>query len=101
MLFGLVGAVCDIVGYAIARLGQRRAGSGKTAAGLNTELSYYKENIVEHFQTTASLLYDMTEQYRLVYEHIASGAQVLCDPKRATSQIESLRAGLLPISVSR
>ena len=69
-------------------------------AELKTELSDYKENVAEHFQTMASLLHDMTEQYRSVYEHIASGAQALCDPERATSQIESLRAGLLPASVS-
>ena len=100
MLLALVGAVCGIAGYVIARLGQRRAGGGKTAAELKTELSDYKENVAEHFQTTASLLHDMTEQYRSVYEHMASGAQTLCDPERATSQIESLRAGLLPASVS-
>lgn len=100
MLFALVGAVCGIASYVIARLGQRRAGGGKTAAELKTELSDYKENVAEHFQTTASLLHDMTEQYRSVYEHMAAGAQTLCDPERATSQIESLRAGLLPAADS-
>jgi hypothetical protein len=80
--------------------GKCRAGGGKTAAELKTELSDYKENVAEHFQTMASLLHDMAEQYRSVYEYMASGAQALCDPERATSQIESLRAGLLPASVS-
>ena len=31
---------------------------------------------------------------------MASGAQALCDPERATSKIASLRAGLLSASVS-
>ena len=67
------------------------------AAELKTEISEYKESVSDHFQTTAGLLHDMTEQYRSVYEHMAAGAQQLCDTEQATSQIESLRAGLLPV----
>lgn len=98
VLLVLVGALCGVAGYTIARLGQRRAGGGKTAAELKTELGEYKENVTEHFQTTASLLHEMTEQYRSVYEHMAAGAQNLCDPEQATLQIESLSAGLLSAS---
>ena len=96
VLLVLVGVLCGVAGYTLARLGQRRAGGGKTAAELKTELGEYKENVTEHFQTTAKLLHEMTEQYRSVYEHMASGAQELCDPELGRSQIESLRAGLLP-----
>jgi uncharacterized membrane-anchored protein YhcB (DUF1043 family) len=97
VLIVLVGALCGVAGYTIARLGQRRAGGGKTAAELKTELGEYKENVTEHFQTTANLLHDMTEQYRSVYEHMAAGAQQLCDPELGTAQIERFRSGLLPV----
>ncbi len=99
VLLVLVGALCGVAGYTIARLGQRRAGGGKTAAELKQELGDYKENVAEHFQATAGLLHEMTEQYRAVYEHMATGAQQLCDPELAALQIESLRAGLLPAAV--
>lgn len=99
ILMLIVGAVSAFGGYVVAQERQRRAGGGKSAAELRTELSEYKENVNTHFQTTAGLLHDMTEQYRAVYEHMASGAQSLCDPDTARTQIESLRAGLLPAGV--
>jgi len=99
ILILIVGAVSAFGGYVVAQERQRRAGGGKSAAELRTELSEYKENVNTHFQTTAGLLHDMTEQYRAVYEHMASGAQSLCDPDTARTQIESLRAGLLPAGV--
>jgi len=92
-----MGVACAGGGYVVAVVAQRRAGNGKTAAELKTEISEYKESVSDHFQTTAGLLHDMTEQYRSVYEHMAAGAQQLCDTEQATSQIESLRAGLLPV----
>ncbi|MFT4583797.1 MAG: uncharacterized membrane-anchored protein YhcB (DUF1043 family) [Gammaproteobacteria bacterium] len=93
----ILGVICAIGGYAIAQTRQRREGDGKSTAELKSELSDYKENVAAHFQTTASLLHDMTEQYRSVYEHMAIGAQQLCDAEQATAQIESLKAGLLPV----
>ena len=96
VLLVLVGALCGVAGYTIARLGQRRAGGGKTAAELKAELGDYQKNVTEHFQKTAGLLHEMTEQYRVVYAHMAAGAQHLCDPELVSVQIESLRAGLLP-----
>ncbi len=38
----------------------------------------YKENVGEHFSMTAELVQHMTESYRDVYQHLASGAQELC-----------------------
>lgn len=96
ILLVIMGVVSAFGGYVFAQERQRRAGGGKSAAELRKELSEYKENVNTHFQTTAGLLHDMTEQYRAVYEHMASGAQNLCDPDTARTQIESLRAGLLP-----
>lgn len=38
----------------------------------------YKDNVSEHFNMTAELVQHMTESYRDVYQHLASGAQDLC-----------------------
>lgn len=84
-----------IVGYVVAKYRQRAACGGKTPLELCEEMSRYKNQVTQHFQTTAGLLQQMTEQYRAVYEHMADGAQQFCDPNDATPQIASLRAGLL------
>ncbi len=38
----------------------------------------YKDNVSDHFSMTADLVQHMTESYREVYQHLASGAQDLC-----------------------
>ncbi len=38
----------------------------------------YRENVSDHFSMTADLVQHMTESYREVYQHLASGAQDLC-----------------------
>ena len=39
----------------------------------------YEAEVAEHFAQTAQLLNRMTEDYRAVYSHVASGADKLCD----------------------
>lgn len=41
--------------------------------------SEYESEVREHFATTAELLNRLTEDYRSVYQHIATGADQLCD----------------------
>ncbi|MDH5325161.1 MAG: YhcB family protein [Gammaproteobacteria bacterium] len=43
------------------------------------ELSRYKMEVTEHFLVTASLVNSMTESYQAVHEHLAKGANRLCD----------------------
>ena len=38
----------------------------------------YRDNVSDHFGMTADLVQHMTESYREVYQHLASGAQDLC-----------------------
>ena len=38
----------------------------------------YRDHVSEHFGTTAELVQQMTESYRDVYQHLATGAQQLC-----------------------
>jgi hypothetical protein len=67
--------------------------SGKTRE-LETELhelkesfAEYREQVTQHFMQTSSLVQTMTDSYRAVYEHLASGAQYLCDVDPDTSRI--------------
>ncbi|MBQ15033.1 MAG: hypothetical protein CMQ17_11635 [Gammaproteobacteria bacterium] len=38
----------------------------------------YRDNVSDHFSMTAELVQHMTESYREVYQHLATGAQDLC-----------------------
>ena len=40
--------------------------------------SEYRDSVSDHFSMTAELVQHMTESYRDVYQHLASGAQDLC-----------------------
>lgn len=44
----------------------------------------YRDQVTHHFMRTSDLVQEMTQSYRSVYEHLASGAQHLCgDPDLA------------------
>lgn len=40
--------------------------------------SEYRDNVSDHFSMTSELVHHMTESYKEVYQHLASGAQDLC-----------------------
>jgi len=42
--------------------------------------SDYRDSVGDHFAMTAELVHHMTESYREVYQHLATGAQDLCAP---------------------
>lgn len=43
----------------------------------------YRDSVSDHFSMTAKLIQHMTESYRDVYQHLASGAQDLCSAEVA------------------
>jgi uncharacterized membrane-anchored protein YhcB (DUF1043 family) len=49
----------------------------------------YRENVSEHFNTTAELVQQMTDSYRDVYQHLARGAQDLCNDEVANRLLPS------------
>ncbi|MED5411384.1 MAG: DUF1043 family protein [Pseudomonadota bacterium] len=69
----------------------------------------YRDSVSDHFSMTAELVQHMTESYKEVYQHLASGAQDLCNTEvaskllptesdavfEATSQEEEAK-GLIP-----
>ncbi len=82
----LTGIGCLIVGIAI---GYFLVGRINTAPNKVTELeqklqdlqrnhAQYRDEVSDHFSTTAELVQQMTDSYKDVYQHLASGAQDLC-----------------------
>ncbi len=41
----------------------------------------YEDEVVEHFSDTAKLLNELTESYRSVHNHLATGAASLCQDR--------------------
>lgn len=53
---------------------------------LQAEHDAYKEDVHGHFDATAKLVNNLTNSYRDVYQHLASGAQTLC-PESIAGQL--------------
>lgn len=47
-------------------------------SSMKEEFGRYREDVNSHFQTTAELIQHMTDSYKAVYRHLASGSQQLC-----------------------
>ena len=45
---------------------------------LKTEFTSYRDEVNNHFKTTADLVHELTNSYRAVYEQLASGSEKLC-----------------------
>lgn len=89
----LTGIVCLAIGVAAGLLVARRLDSsspGKVeeleARILELQRSHddYREHVSDHFSMTADLVQQMTESYRDVYQHLARGAQDLCNEEIAS-----------------
>lgn len=83
----LISIIALIVGAAIGFLMGRSGGNSNRQAELaeqlesaKTELEGYKAEVNEHFEKTASLVNNLTNSYKDVHEHLATGAQGLCTP---------------------
>ena len=55
----------------------------------------YRGKVDQHFRKTAELFEDMTGRYRAVYQHMASGAQMLCEERPPSLQLEITDRGKL------
>lgn len=62
------------------------------------ELHSYRASVNEHFDKTAELVNDLTQNYVRVYQHLAAGAQTLGDGERFDNLLEQ-QAGKVAIAV--
>lgn len=82
----LTGIICFALGMCIGAILFRQLSQDavrarqleEKLAELQHEHEQYKQNVHEHFTTTARLFHNLTDSYRDVYRHLASGAQALC-----------------------
>ncbi len=99
---GLV-ALGAAAGYLWAGVRAREASGGRPPAELKRDYDQYRGKVDAHFATTNELLQRMTEQYREVYAHMASGARELCEvePARLADHLSlEDRSAILPESVA-
>lgn len=52
---------------------------------LTDDFRSYRDQVTHHFMRTSELVHEMTQSYRSVYEHLASGAQHLCGDNEAAA----------------
>jgi len=85
ILLASAGMVILLVGGGVGFwVGRSGIGGGKTKAQkAEAELEEYKVSVTEHFGQTAAHFQAIGKQYRELYEHMSSGAQVLCEPDEA------------------
>lgn len=82
----LVGLACFALGLITGALLYRQLKSDEAKvrlleeqlAELEQKHEAYKDSVHTHFHNTATLLNNLTDSYREVYRHMASGAQALC-----------------------
>jgi len=74
-----IGIACGI-GIAYLMPGNRRHTQElqDKLQSLQQEFDSYHDQVGQHFLKTSELVQNMTESYRDVYEHLATGSQVLC-----------------------
>ena len=85
----IAGAMIGALAYRLLAPSVKQA--DKTKSELDTarkELSSYKASVDSHFDKTADLVNDLTQNYVKVYRHLAEGAQTLGDSRTLTNLLE-------------
>jgi len=65
------------------------------------KLTEYQEDVNRHFLKTSLLFSKLTDNYRDVYEHLATGAQKLCNEKPLISALDLPEAKILTAAVAQ
>lgn len=87
-----------VIGYVVGNDRGRREESGddEARAALEAELADYKREVSGHFQQTAELMHQVTEQYRTLYTHMAKSSATLCEAPEGQPLLEEFnRPGLV------
>jgi len=90
MLITSIAIIAFLVGYLVSG---RRKGNKQLETELaasREELQKYRSEVTSHFQQTAFKVNALTENCRNVYEHLAQGAQELCNKDDAPQLMDEL-----------
>ena len=72
-----------VIGFLFGRSGagnSRQAELAEELENTRNELEGYKVEVATHFEKTAELVNNLTLSYQEVHQHLATGAQGLCQP---------------------
>ncbi|WP_271271062.1 YhcB family protein [Aliamphritea hakodatensis] len=58
------------------------------------QLDAYKQQVNQHFERTAELVNDMTESYKAVHQHLATGSEALCDADTSKLEAAPIKPGI-------
>ena len=72
------------IGFYLARLGQ--AANSAKLDEVESEYDDYRRQVTEHFGKTAEQIHTIGQQYRDLYEHLASGSEALCKLESPTAE---------------
>jgi hypothetical protein len=86
------GAVGLLLGRRLSADGQRLRDTERKLDQMTQDKRAYENEVVEHFTQTARLLNTLTDSYRNVHNHLAAGAETLCQDKGPVS-LERLQGG--------
>jgi uncharacterized membrane-anchored protein YhcB (DUF1043 family) len=86
----IVFAVGGSAGFFIARQikDKRTLELEKQLEATQSKLTQYQDDVNNHFLKTSLLFNKLTDNYREVYEHLATGAQKLCNDKPLTRALD-------------
>ena len=76
------------LGYWFAVGGRKR----KRAEEIQQEFDAYRERVGNHFAQTAEHFRTIGREYRALYDHMASGADALCDPQAVDGRLSFMPA---------
>lgn len=93
LVFGIVIGI--VLGFCLSLLLKKRSDHGLKIKELEAEHEKYHKQVDDHFVNTAVLLNGLTDQYRDVYRHIASGAGALCSEEAKALHIDLEESTLL------
>jgi len=83
-----------IIGAALHKqFGNTGARSRELARELETmkeKNAEYQQGVADHFSKTATLLNDLTLQYRDIHQHLAQGAESLCNDDEGNSLLSGI-----------
>jgi len=93
LILGIVVGV--LIGIGLSFLLKKGGASASSVKELKAEHEKYRKQVDDHFVNSAVLLKGLTEQYRDVYRHIATGAGELCSEEAKALQVEMEETALL------
>jgi len=82
------GAVGFLLSYVLGVRDKHAAKLEDELAHLKQDFEGYRGKVDAHFLETSELFQDMTERYRAVYEHLATGARSLCSEGLRTQRLD-------------